>query len=187
MRHSRISQKLYGVNRNGRMYYAARGAAWLKKGEYSKAIADYRESIKSDTACSPAENGLAWILATCPVEQFRDGKAAVEHATKASELGQGKDPYALDTLAAALGEAGEFDKAAETQLRAIELITDDKLRSGMRDRLELYKQRKPFRERAEPLGECRISPRSMMRNTVGVGGGALAEPVAHGGEFHKAC
>ena len=85
-----------------------------------------------------------WLRA--PVEQFRDGKAAVEHATKASELGQGKDPYALDTLAAALGEAGEFDKAAETQQRAIELMTDDKLRSGMRDRLELYKQRKPFRD-----------------------------------------
>ena len=53
-------------------------------------------------------NHLAWLLATSPQQNLRDGKAAVQYAQKANDLAGGKDPYYLSTLAAAHAEKGEF-------------------------------------------------------------------------------
>jgi hypothetical protein len=58
-----------------------------------------------------------------------------------------RDGRFLDTLAAAYAEAGEFDKAVETQQKALddpELIKDDG--DGARKRLALYREKKPFRD-----------------------------------------
>jgi hypothetical protein len=53
----------------------------------------------------------------------------------------------LDTLAAACAEAGQFDEAVRYQTMAL----DDRTSRGptgdeFRQRLELYKQKRPFRE-----------------------------------------
>ena len=50
----------------------------------------------------------------------------------------------LDTLAAALASAGEFEDAAQTQEKAIQIAPDAK-GSELRSRLALYKSEQPFR------------------------------------------
>jgi len=53
----------------------------------------------------------------------------------------------LDTLAAAYAEQADFEKAVETERRAMEL-RDAKSsgREGMQSRIRLYQEHKPFRE-----------------------------------------
>ncbi len=77
-----------------------------------------------------------------------DGKRAVESATKACELSNGKDPNSIDTLAAACAEAGDFDQAVKRQSQAIDLLTDAKEKEDFVTRLKLYREKKPYRETA---------------------------------------
>jgi tetratricopeptide (TPR) repeat protein len=114
--------------------------------EYEKQIADYREAIGLAPDHSMAHNNLAWTLATCPEEKYRDGKAAVDEATKAVELTQNKQGEFIDTLAAAYAEKGDFDKAAEYQQKAIDLVEDEKVRKDMRARLEMFRKHEAYRE-----------------------------------------
>ena len=55
---------------------------------------------------SDARNDLAWLCATCPDAELRDGKTAVEHAHTACRLTDWKDPWYFGTLAAAYAECG---------------------------------------------------------------------------------
>ena len=58
----------------------------------------------------------------------------------------GCDPGWIDTLAAAYAEAGDWENAIRRQDQAIEMGTKDRDRQEWRDRLELYKQHKPYRQ-----------------------------------------
>jgi hypothetical protein len=93
------------------------------------------------------EQTLGWLLATCPDDKGRDDKLAVEYATKACERTGWKDPWCLDTLAAAYASAGRFEEAVRYEIRALENPTLTRVRQeAARQRLELYRQKKPFRE-----------------------------------------
>src|SRR5262249_19208480 len=67
---------------------------------------------------------LAWLWATGP-DGVRDGKRAVEAATRACELTDWKENEFLDTLAAAYAEVGDFDKAVEYQKKAVSSLTHE--------------------------------------------------------------
>ena len=90
-------------------------------------------------------NSMARFLAICPTEKYRDGKRAIDFATKACEFTNWKDGDFLDTLAAAYAEAGEFEKAVKWQLEAVDLAAkDDKAdRESSQSRI-FYKSGKPF-------------------------------------------
>jgi serine/threonine-protein kinase len=94
-----------------------------------------------------AHNGLAWIKATCPVDELRDGKAAIEHATRACELTDWNDPDLIDTLACAYAEAGQFDQAIHWQTKICQEAPDNK---DFAARLRLYQEGKPYRN--DPAG-----------------------------------
>ena len=131
--------------------YTNRGCVWRKKGEYGKAIANHNQCLAVDPKHASAYADLAFLRATCPNEKYRDGKKAVENAKKAYELDGGKKWESLDSLAAAYAESGDFEKAKEWQVKAIEMAkadksATDKKRTETRSRLELYKQGKPYRE-----------------------------------------
>ena len=125
--------------------YYNRGMAWHHKKEYDRAIAEYGEAIRLDPRYNWAYNNRAWIWATCPDEKFRDGKRAVESATRACELSGWKDAADLDTLAAAYAEAGDFDKAVEMQEKAVKLASDEG-KKAFGERLNLYRDKKPYRD-----------------------------------------
>jgi hypothetical protein len=81
---------------------------------------------------------MAWLLATCPDETYRDPNRAVELATKACELGRWKNAGHIDTLATACAESGDMESAVKWQTRAVELAPEPR-KPGYKSRLEQYK------------------------------------------------
>ena len=59
-----------------------------------------------------------------------------------------KDGLMLDTLAAAYAEAGNFAEAIQWQQKAVELL-DSVYKAGAQERLELYRQGRPYHEEAK--------------------------------------
>jgi serine/threonine-protein kinase len=114
-------------------------------GRHDEANREFRRAMTLDQRESRA-NGIAWLLATSADPKLRDGKAAVEFATRACELTEFKNPAYLDTLAAAHAEAGDFDAAVKVQSQAIELLKDEKEKEDYRTRLKLYQEKKPFHQ-----------------------------------------
>jgi tetratricopeptide (TPR) repeat protein len=124
-----------------------RGIAFQNKKQYDKAIADFKEALRLDAKNVQACNNLAWLFATCPNQQQRSGKKAIEYATKACDWTKWKDAPSLDTLAAAYAENGQFDEAVKYQGQALEDPAFSKeWGEPARRRLELYKNKKPYRD-----------------------------------------
>ena len=122
------------------------GLAFSHIGKYEAARAQYAEAIRLQPGDPKAYNASAMIMAACPEAKFRDGKRAVQFATRACELTQWKNPIIIDTLAAAQAEAGDFDTAVKSQKKAIELLTDEQQKADYRSRLALYQAKKPYRQ-----------------------------------------
>ena len=127
------------------MALSNRGAAWSHKKEYGKAISDYSEASRIDPKDANTWNASAWFAATCPDARYRNGKNAVEHATRACELTAWKDGAMLDTLAAAYAEAGDFPNAVKWAEKAVELAPKE-MKGELRSHLDVFKAHKPYRE-----------------------------------------
>ncbi|MEN8151771.1 MAG: tetratricopeptide repeat protein [Planctomycetota bacterium] len=85
-------------------------------GRYDQAIRDYEAVLRRDPESGGTWSNLAWVLATAPDPRVRDGKRAVRCARRA--LRQARTPAWLDTLAAALAETGDFERAIAVQEEA---------------------------------------------------------------------
>ena len=84
-----------------------------KDGKLKEAIQYYRESLQAEPDNPLVLNKLAWLLATAGKPELRNGKEAVQLATKAVELTDYRQPLSMETLAAAYAEAGDFSHAVE--------------------------------------------------------------------------
>jgi hypothetical protein len=91
-----------------------------------------------------AATRLAWLLATCPDDNIRDGKRAVASATMANEFTKGTNASVLTVLAAAYAEAGKFDLAVKTQEKALGLV-DGPEKGVALAALEVYRRNKAVR------------------------------------------
>jgi WD40 repeat protein/serine/threonine protein kinase/tetratricopeptide (TPR) repeat protein len=110
---------------------------------------DRRELGEQNPITRYAMNQLAWIRATCPAAEVRNGAEAVKLATKACELTEWKEAMHVDTLAAAYAEIGDFDAAAKWQKKAISSLTKKEPAewpAQFEARLRLYESGKPYRE-----------------------------------------
>lgn len=134
------------LNPNEYLAHHGLGLAWSEKKEYDKAIASYIEAIRIRPRFAQSRNSLAWLFATCPDEQYRDGNAALEHAIKAMEIVGKQDHTVIDSLAAAYAEVGDFETAVNYQKKALQLVPEDK-RQDFAARLDLYKAGEPYRQR----------------------------------------
>lgn len=124
-----------------------RSEAYVRSRQFGKALKDIELALEKEGKVPGLHMNLARVLATAPDAKMRDGKRALEEAKKAVEMIKYRDGRFLDTLAAAYAEAGDFDKAVETQQKAIddpEFMKDDG--EGARKRLKLYREKKPFRD-----------------------------------------
>jgi tetratricopeptide (TPR) repeat protein len=93
--------------------------ALFQKGRVQESIAQFQASLQINPDDMQVMDGLAWLLATSRQASLRDGDKAVQLATKANELAGGKNPIVLRALAAAYGETGRFDVAAQTAEKAM--------------------------------------------------------------------
>jgi tetratricopeptide (TPR) repeat protein len=103
----------------------SRGDAYLNIGDHAAAIEDFERAYNLDAEDSALLNNLAWVLATSPDDNVRDGKRAIELAAKACELTEYKLPHIISTLAAAYAEAGDFKNAREWSQKSIALNQAD--------------------------------------------------------------
>lgn len=133
-----------------------RATAWYSKKLYQRALADNAEALRIDPANALAHAGMAWLLATCPDASFRDGRRAVEEATRACTLSEWKAPEYLSLLAAAHAEAGDFQAAIKYEMRACFLYSEEEQRELSQERIELYQNQQPYREAPERFLEHRF-------------------------------
>lgn len=100
-------------------------------------------------------NDIAWTLATHPDDGRRDGQLALLIALELNAVAGGAEPALLETLAAAYAETGDFETAARTVEKALEIVRAagddspgrDRLLGLLNRRLEQYRQGVPVRGR----------------------------------------
>jgi tetratricopeptide (TPR) repeat protein len=135
------------LNPQNAVAYINRGTAYLQKRDYEKAIADYNGAIQLNPKSDTALTNVAWLLATCPEVGFRDGRKAVQYATKACLLSEWKNPSAVKTLAAACAEAGDFENAVKWETQYLGMPSPiAKATLNAESRLSLYQAHKPYRQ-----------------------------------------
>jgi TPR repeat protein len=118
----------------------------------TEAIKWYRKAAAQGD--SAAMNNLAFMLATSTDPKIRDPKEAVLLAQKAVELDADNASY-LDTLATAYFEAGQPDKAAETERRALTLKPDN---PSYKKALEKYEAASQHADTVDPAtGNLRMT------------------------------
>lgn len=139
--------------------YTNRGDAYADKADFARASSDYRAAIRIDPKFGRAYQSAAWLLATCPMDRYRDSRLALEAAQKAIELDGENDYRYLDTLAAAYANAGDFARAREIQSKVVALVPSDQA-ARYEKRLALYQQDQPYRDvLVSPPPTARNSPR----------------------------
>jgi len=127
--------------------YEVRADVDVAKGNYAQIIADYKQAMLFDPKNAVVVNNYAWTLATCPDASLRDGKKAVEFATRACELSNWQYAASIDTLAAAYAEAGDFDSAVKWEnkyLTSLSLSPSDA--ADGQARLALFQAHQPYHE-----------------------------------------
>jgi tetratricopeptide (TPR) repeat protein len=130
--------------------YMFRGSAHFATGNYRAAAFDFEKAARLSPRDYDALLELACFQATCPEDSFRNGKEALEKSLRASELSHWQSAGAVDALAAAYAEIGDFDRAVKYQTQAINMKGVYALnRKKMQERLELYRQHKPYRKESK--------------------------------------
>jgi hypothetical protein len=124
------------------------GALYTSTGQHVRALPHLEAAYAANPGDVTVASNLAWALATSPDAIHRDGSRAVELAEFACKATAYKSPPLLDTLAAAYAEAGRFDQAVLTTLKAIEIVRQNPKASTqeLESRLKLYRADKPFHE-----------------------------------------
>jgi len=130
--------------------YSARANIFMQKRDYPQAVRDLQAAVHMKTKRPERVlNSFAWLRATCPEAEIRNGKEAVELALKACELSEWKDWGIIDTLAAAYAEQGDFDQAIKYQKQVLETGKSSKDYDKIKHHLALYEQHTPYREVAK--------------------------------------
>jgi tetratricopeptide (TPR) repeat protein len=125
----------------------------LMLGKTGPALDQYRQALARKPDWVAGQLSLAWLLATLPEDQFRSARDAVVLAERACTSTDRKLALALDVLAAARAEAGDFAGAAEAAEQALKLAPGQLSATQTREvelRRDLYRSGKPFRKAPAP-------------------------------------
>lgn len=135
------------------------GSALLEHGQIDEATEHFRAAMAIDPTQADGYNNLAWILVTHPDPAHRNADEGLKLAQTAAHLATGvvtertryerqQAASALDTLAAAYAETGQFDEAVRTAGRALDFLRGlpTPLVDQIEQRLDLYKQNQPYRD-----------------------------------------
>jgi tetratricopeptide (TPR) repeat protein len=141
-------ERCLDLRRNAQSYYNL-GLARVMQGRVHEALTNYQEAVKLNPDWPTALNDLAWLLATAPRADTRNGTEAVRLAERACQLDGGKEARFWGTLDAAYAEAGRFDDAINTAEKARQLAAaanQSDLVKAAETRLGLYRNHQPFRQ-----------------------------------------
>jgi len=125
------------------------GNALSLSGQIDQALVHLGRAARLSPDWPAPSSRLAWILATRSDGQAGDTSRAIQLAERAATLTQYRDASIMDTLAAAYAADGQFDRAVEVAQEGLALASaaaGRKLADAIRGRLELYRQRKPYRK-----------------------------------------
>ncbi|HTU27532.1 MAG TPA: tetratricopeptide repeat protein, partial [Pirellulales bacterium] len=129
------------------------GLALNAAGKTRAAAAQLSDAVRLGSTAVPILWQTAWILATAADPSIREGQRAVELAKKAVQFSGGRELRALDALAAALAESGDYAAAVEASERASAMALvqrDFALSEAIDDRTQLYLQGRPYHEPPKP-------------------------------------
>jgi hypothetical protein len=121
-------------------------ADWLHPRDFRRALAVFDELARTYPDLVEAHSRSAWLRATCPDAQYRDGQLAVESARRACELTNWHNPTEWEVLAAAYAKAGDFGSAVNWREKVLTRTTEPAGDQACRKRLALYRAGKPFRQ-----------------------------------------
>jgi 4-amino-4-deoxy-L-arabinose transferase-like glycosyltransferase len=127
------------------------GVTFATLARWSEAIKAHEQGIQVLPGHLENQRRLAYLLATCPAPEYRDGRRAVELAQIVIKLGlTGSEAY--DTLAVALAETGRFDEAVDAGSKALELAKkhDSTNFAIISAHLAAFRSGKPFHEGGRP-------------------------------------
>jgi TPR repeat protein len=118
----------------------------LKMNFKGTALKFYKEAV--DNGSVQALNDIAWLYATSKDPAIRNKTLALEYAKKSAAAPSGKEPEALDTLAAAYACNENFDEAVKYEKQALELFkAKGSGETGpASQRLQLYQNKQPYVE-----------------------------------------
>lgn len=125
-------------------------SALLSEGDRTAAVAAYRQGLQLDMRQPGAANFLARLLATQEKGRQGAGIEAVKWAEWACQLTGYADYLALDTLAAAHAQAGQYAEAIRWHDQAVSTATvrgDQEFLLRAAPRRALYEKRQPLREK----------------------------------------
>jgi tetratricopeptide (TPR) repeat protein len=127
------------------------GKLRLKQGRDAEAIDAFRAALRIDPNNFQILAYTAHVLAADENPQIRDGRIALVLAIKAKLLTGNTQWDVLDALGMACAETGDFTNALEETQMAIDLATAAKMKKlePLQQRLELYKNHRPWRESFE--------------------------------------
>jgi tetratricopeptide (TPR) repeat protein len=127
------------------------GDLYLQTGDYQQSLRFRKQAYEMAPERVDNLNNLAWLLATTPYPNDRDEKKALQLAESAATATEYKSAGVLDTLAAARAATGNFIQAVEDQEKAIALAPEQE-QVRFKQRLNLYRQQKPYRLAENPNG-----------------------------------
>ena len=113
-----------------------------------QAVVHLQETLRLRPVDLTTQIRLTWTLAAHPDPRFRNAEQAVYWGQHICEATKNKLPGALDALAAAYAEQGDFDRAVTTLHQAVErvlAVKQDANTQEMEHRLQLYQNGEPYR------------------------------------------
>ena len=150
------------------------GKAWAEAGQMSKAFQQFEEVLRLNKAHIAARREVAWLRATHPDPNIRDGDEALRYAETASELARHRNAQVHDALGAAYAARGQFYFAIASLKKALTCVGDkeDDLRKEIMHRIELYRDEKLYLEdprRLIPESAVDVQEEEREENTIASG------------------
>ena len=122
-------------------------------GNFTKAAELLGASIELNPNKRRPKELMAWLLATSPYEDARDGQQGRKMMEPLMRMSGDRSAATLEINAACFAESRDFDAAIGYQKKAIDLVRSGKTidiyteqqKQGMTARLELYQRKRPYR------------------------------------------
>lgn len=124
--------------------YFSRGLEFVDLGKYAEAIPDFEYAASLPPKDPQVKLELARLLATAPDSELRNGPRAKQLAEEVVAASKSPDALALDVLACALAEVGDFKAAQERAAQAIAAASNPDFKEQFEAHLALFEKDTPF-------------------------------------------